>query len=142
VEDMSMKSPVPHPELEEVIGARPVHVQRYTFTGALLGAISGFFLTAATQASFTVQPQGGKAVIPIPPDLVITFEFMVLFGVLATFIGFLVGARLPRRGGPLYSRTVSEDQVGLLVEVLEPQYERARDLLLRHKALEIKEERG
>lgn len=142
IEDMAMKSPVPHPELEEVIGARPVYVQRYTFIGALLGAVSGFLLSVVTQARFAVQPQGGKPVIPIPPDLVITFEFTVLFGVLATFVGLLAGARLPRRGGPLYSRTVSEDQVGLLVEVLESHYERARELLLRHKALEIKGERG
>lgn len=141
VEAMRMKSPIPHPELEEVIGARPVLVQRFTFTGAILGAVAGFVLTAAlAQSMFTVQPQGGKPVVPIPPDLVIMYELTILLGVWFTVIGFLFGARLPRRRSRLYSRRVGEDQVGLLVEVLDSHYPRVKDLLWRHKALEVMEE--
>ncbi len=141
VEEMRMKSPVPHPELEEVIGARPVFVQRFSFVGALLGAVAGFLLTAGlTQSMFTVQPQGGKPVIPIPPDLIIMYELTILLGVWFTVIGFLIGARLPRRRSRLYSKRVSEDQVGLLVEVLESHYQKVKDLLWRHKAQDVLEE--
>lgn len=141
VEEMRMTSPIPHPELEEVIGARPVVVQRFTFTGAVLGLICGFLLTAGlAQGMFTVQPQGGKAVIPIPADLIIMFELTILLGVWFTVFGFLFGARLPRRRSRLYSRRVGEDQVGLLLEVLDSHYMRVKDLLWQRKALEIMED--
>lgn len=140
VENMSMKSPIPHPELEEVIGSRPVQVQRFTFVGAVLGLLAGFILTAGfAQSMFTVQPQGGKPVIPIPADLIIMYETTILLGVWATVIGFLIGARLPRRRSKLYSRRVNEDQVGLLLEVLDSHYEKVKDLLQKHKALEVME---
>lgn len=140
VEEMRMKSPVPHPELEDVIGARPVYVQRFAFVGAVLGAVSGFLLTAATQSSFLVQPQGGKPVIPIPPDLIIVYELTILLGVWFTVIGFLLGAGLPRRRARLYSRRISEDQVGLYLEVLGSHFARVKDLLRRHKAQDVLEE--
>jgi len=141
VEEMSMKSPIPHPELEEVIGARPVYVQRYTFFGALFGMLGGFLLTAAlSQSMFTVQPQGGKPVIPIPMDLVIMYEGTILFGVLSTVAGFLIGARLLRRTDSLHSKKVSEDQVGLMLEVKDSHFERVKELLWKHKALEIMED--
>jgi len=141
VEEMRMKSPIPHPELEEVIGARPVFVQRFTFIGAVLGAIGGFLLTAGlSQATFTVQPQGGKAIIPFPTDLVIIYEGTILLGVLATVLGFFLGAKLLRRGGTLYSSKVSEDQVGLWVEVLDSHYEKVKTMLWSHKANEVMEE--
>src|SRR5262245_41809437 len=58
---MSLISPVPHPELEEAIGAHPVPVRRFTLVGALLGAIAGFALAGGYgESMFTVQPQGGK----------------------------------------------------------------------------------
>lgn len=141
VEEIRLISPIPHPELEEVIGARPVFLQRFTFIGAVLGAICGFLLTAAVaQSMFTVQPQGGKPVIPIPPNLVIMYEATILFGVWFTLFGFLIGARLPRRRDKLYTRRVGEDQVGLWIDVLDAHYPRAKQLLWQHKAIEIMEE--
>jgi Alternative complex III, ActD subunit len=141
VEEMMMKSPIPHPELEEVIGARPVYVQRFTFVGALLGLLGGFLLTAAlSQSMFSIQPQGGKPIIPIPMNLVIMYEGTILFGVLFTVAGFLIGARLLHRTNPLYSSKVSEDQVGLLLEVKASHYEKVKELLWKHKAQEIIED--
>lgn len=140
VEELQLISPVPHPELEEVIGARRVYLRTFTFVGALLGAICGFLLSAAlSQSSFMVQPQGGKPVIPIPADLVIMYELTILFGVWFTLFGFLFGAGLPRRPSKLYSRRVSEDQVGLQIEVLDQQYQEVKDLLWRHRAIEVME---
>lgn len=141
IEEMQMNSPIPHPELEEVIGTRPVYVQHFTFFGAILGLICGFLLTAVlSQGVFTVQPQGGKAVIPIPVNLVIMYEMTILFAVFFTVAGFLIGAGLLTRADPLYSKKVAEDQVGLLVEVLDSHYERTKELLWSHKALEIIED--
>ena len=134
-------SPIPHPELEEVIGTRPVSVQRFTLFGALLGAVCGFLLAAAMgQSMFTVQPQGGKPVIPIPANLVIMYELTILFGVWFTLFGFLYGAGLPWRPNKLYSHKVAEDQVGVWVEVRAPHYAAVKATLQEHRALEILEQ--
>lgn len=141
VEDLQMSSPIPHPELEDVIGARPSFLQRFSFVGALTGMICGFLLSAAVaQSMFTVQPQGGKAVIPIPADIIVMYEMTILFGVWFTVFGFLIGAGLPRRRSRLYSKQVNEDQVGLLIEVLPSHYEKVKELLRRHKPQDLLEE--
>ncbi len=140
VEEMRLISPIPHQELEDVIGTREVFVQRFTLFGAVLGAICGFLLAAAVaQSMFTFQVQGGKPVIPIPPNLVIMYELTILFGVWFTLFGFLFGAGLPTRPSKLYSHKVAEDQVGLWVEVTPPHYAEVKAVLRRHHALEILE---
>jgi hypothetical protein len=142
VERMQLSAPIPHPELEEVIGTKPVFLRRYTFAGALTGCILGFVLAAAmAQAMFTVQAQGGKPIIPLPANFVIMYELTILFGVWFTLIGFLVGAGLPRRLGKLHTPKVGEDQVGLWVEVLEPQYEKVKQVFRTHGAVQILESR-
>ncbi len=141
VEDLQMHSPIPHPELEEVIGARPLVLQRFSFVGALIGTVCGFLLSAGlAQSMFTVQPQGGKPVIPIPADIIVMYEMTILFGVWFTVFGFLIGAGLPRRRSRLYSKQVNEDQIGLLVEVLPSHYDKVKKLLQRHKPQDVLEE--
>ncbi|WP_455216901.1 hypothetical protein, partial [Kaarinaea lacus] len=34
VDDVTLKSPIEHPEIEEVLGERPVHIQKFTLLGA------------------------------------------------------------------------------------------------------------
>jgi len=140
IEKMRLHTPIPHPELEEVVGTRPVSLRRFTLLGALSGCIGGFVLTAVfAQSMFTAQVQGGKPVIPLPANFVIMYELTILLGVWFTLIGFLVGARLPTRVHRLHTPKVNEDQVGLWVEVLEPQYERVKALFARHGASEVLE---
>jgi hypothetical protein len=142
IERMQLSTPIPHPELEEVIGTKPVFLRRFTFAGALTGMILGFILTAAvSQSMFTVQAQGGKPVIPLPGNFVIMYELTILFGVWFTLFGFLFGAGLPRRLSKLHTPKVGEDQVGLWVEVLEPQVEKVKQVFRSHGALEILESR-
>jgi hypothetical protein len=142
VERMQLSSPIPHPELEEVIGTKPVFLRRFTFAGAVTGMVLGFILTAAiAQSMFTVQVQGGKPVIPLPANFVIMYELTILFGVWFTLFGFLFGAGLPRRLGKLHTPRIGEDQIGLWVEVLEPQYDRVKEVLRTHGAVEILESR-
>ena len=42
-----------------------------------------------------VHPTGGRPIITIPPFLIITYEMTILFGILATVLGFLISARFP-----------------------------------------------
>jgi len=139
-DDITLKSPIEHPEVERVLGDRPVYVQRFTFFGALLGGGTAFTLISAAQATFLVQSKGGKPIVPIPPNLVLTYEMFILGAVLCTVLGFLICAGLPAKRSSLYHVKVSEDQIGVLVEADERVMASIKDLFKQHNALEIKEE--
>jgi len=139
-DDITLKSPIEHPEVERVLGDRPVYVQRFTFFGALLGGTTAFTLISAAQATFLMQPKGGKPIVPIPPNLVLTYEMFILGAVLCTVLGFLICAGLPAKRSSLYHVKVSEDQIGVLIEADERVMPSIKDLFKQHNALEIKEE--
>lgn len=140
VDDITMKSPIEHPEVEEVLGERPVHVQKFTLFGAVFGVSFGFIFLAAAQANFMVQPQGGKPVIPLPTNFVLMYEMLIFFAVWLTFFSFLFLSGLFKKKSPLYSEKVSLDQVGIMLEVDEVQEQAVKELFQTHKVLEIREE--
>lgn len=138
--DLTIKSPIEHPEVERFLGHKPVNIQWFTLGGALTGGLLAFTLIAGSQASFYSQMKGGKPIVPIPPDLVLTYEMFILGGVYITVLGFLICAGLPSRRSPLYSTKVSEDQIGILVKADESAAAELKSIFTRHKALEIQEE--
>lgn len=140
LDDVTLSSPIEHPEVEEVLGERPAHVPKFTLMGAAFGITFGFLFLASAQATFVVQPQGGKAVVPLPSNFVLTYEMLILFSVLFTVISFLVGARLFRKRDTLYSEMVSLDQVGVIVETDAKNADAVKALFQQHKVLEIREE--
>ena len=140
VDDITLKSPIEHPEIEEVLGERPVHIQKFTLFGALFGVTFGFFFLAGAQASFLVQPQGGKPVVPLPSNFVLMYEMLIFFGVWCTFFAFLFLSGLLRKRHTLYSEKVSLDQVGILIDVDDDTLGPIKDLFKQHKAVEIREE--
>ncbi|NQV46251.1 MAG: DUF3341 domain-containing protein [Rhodospirillaceae bacterium] len=139
VDDITIKSPIEHPEIEEILGERSSHVPKFALSGALFGLIFGAFFLAAAQANFLVQPQGGKPVITITSNLVLIYEMLILFGVLSTFIGFLIGGRFMRKRTALDDEKINLDQVGIVVEVEEGNADPLRDLFRKHKVLEIRD---
>jgi len=141
-DDLIVKSPIEHPEVEEFLGEKPVYVQWFTLIGASLGGFLAFWLIAGSQGNFYAQMKGGKPIVPIPPDLVLTYEMFILGGVYITVLGFLICAGLPARRSPLYSAKVSEDQIGILVKSDEGSVPTLRNIFTKHKALEIQEEAG
>src|SRR3569832_3016903 len=117
VDDVTVKSPIEHPEIEEVLGERPAHVPKFTLMGALFGISFGFLFLISAQASFLVQPQGGKAVVPLPSNIVLTYEMLILFGVLFTVISFLFGVGLGCLCVLLFCVLVCLVFVGIQIEV-------------------------
>ena len=141
IDDVTLKSPIEHPEIEEVLGERPIHVQKFTFFGALFGVTFGFFFLASAEASFLVQPQGGKPVVPLPSNFVLMYEMLIFFGVWTTVFSFIFLAGLLKKRGTLYSEKVSLDQVGILLEVGDRDLDAVKSLFNEHNALEIREEK-
>ena len=113
---------------------------KFTLVGALFGLTFGFLFLASAQATFLVQPQGGKPVVPLPSNFVLSYEMLILFGVLFTLAGFLISARMltPRSG--VYTEKVGVDQIGIVLELDEHKMESAKALFKEHQVLEIREE--
>ncbi len=140
VDDLLIQSPVGLPEAEELLDEKPVNVQWYTLAGSTLTAFLAFWLIAGSQANFFAQQKGGKPIVPIPPDLVLTYEMFILGGIFFTVVGFLIGAGLPAKPSMLYSSNVSEDQIGVLVKADQAAIATLREIFIRHHAFEIQEE--
>lgn len=141
VDDVRLMSPIEHPEIEEVLGDRPAHVPKFTLAGAIFGITFGFLFLASAQANFLVQPQGGKPVVPLPSNIVLTYEMLILFGVIFTVISFLVlSGLLFGKKEKLYSEKIAVDQIGIIMELDEDTFEPLKALFRQHKVLEIREE--
>jgi hypothetical protein len=124
--DLTVYTPVPVHAIEEVMERdRPVSpVRFFTLMGGLLGVASAFILTIYTSLRWglvtggkylQVTPQG-LAGSSIPPFVIIAFEMMVLFGGVATLIGLVVLAGLPRlRATPTFDPRFTNDRFGVAV---------------------------
>jgi Protein of unknown function (DUF3341) len=141
LDDVTIKSPIEHPEVEELLGERPAPIRKYTLLGALFGLTHGFLFLAASQGNFFAQQKGGKPIIPIPPDLVLTYELTIMGGVYLTVLGFLLCAGLPARmKSELYNTKISEDQIGVVVKADEHTIGGIKEIFRRHHAISIAEE--
>ena len=100
-ETPEIQSPIPIHGVEEVLGKKKSVIKRFTLIGAITGGTTGFLLAAITAVMFP-HPTGGRPIITFPPYLIITYELTILFGILATVLGFLISARLPAIKERLY----------------------------------------
>ena len=139
VDDVTMRSPIEHPEVEAILGNRPVHIQKVTLFGAIFGVTLGFLFLSGAQATFLVQPQGGKPVIPLPSNFVLMYEMLIFFAVWLTFFSFLFFSGLFKKR-TMYSEKVSLDQVAIIVEADDSLSDPVNKLFQKHKVLEIREE--
>jgi hypothetical protein len=142
VNDLVLQSPIDIPDIEDILCEKPVYVQWYTLIGASLGGFLAFWLIAGSQANFYAQLKGGKPIVPIPPDLVLTYEMFILGGIFFTVMGFLFCAGLPAKRAPLYSPSLTESQIGVLVKGEEEAIATLKAIFIEHHALEIQEETG
>ena len=141
-DDLTLKSPIEHHEVEDILGPRSANVQWFTLGGSILGGLLGFFLISGAQANFFAQMKGGKPIVPLPANFVLTYEMFILGGVFISVLGFLVCAGLPAKRSPLYSAKVSEDQIGVLIKADASAMAKIKQVFLNHEAMEIQEEAG
>ena len=71
---------------------------------------------AAGTALVFILPTGGRAVITLPPFLIITYEMTILFGVLFTLIGFHFVSGLPAWRDRPYVSSANIDRFVVVVE--------------------------
>jgi hypothetical protein len=86
--------PFPMHELDHLLKLKKSKLRYFTLVGALSGFFSGLALTLGTVADWPLIT-GGKPLMSVTAFLVIAFELTILFGAIASFVGFLILARLP-----------------------------------------------
>lgn len=125
-----IQSPYPLHGVEKVLGPKKSAIRRFTLFGAITGGLSGFLLAAGTAVLFP-HPTGGRPIIAIPPYLIITYEMTILFGILATVLGFLISARLPAIKEKIYVPEAAVDRFAVVLPCDSAESAgRARDSLL------------
>jgi hypothetical protein len=137
--DVTLKSSIDHPECAEALGRRPVYIQIFSLLGAITGSSLGFLGISSAQANFLRQPRGFFPIVPIPPDMVITYELFILGAVFFTITACLVMWWIHRVRSDLYDVQISVDKIGILVEADPPAIARLREIFNSHHALEISE---
>ena len=114
-DNISLLSPVPLEEAQKILGLGKSPVRRFSLAGAIIGAISGFAMAAGTALVF-ILPTSGRAIITIPPFLIITYEMTILFGVLFTLLGFHFVSGLPAWRDRPYLEAANIDRFVVVVE--------------------------
>jgi len=136
-ENISLLSPLPLEEAQEVLGLGKSPVRYFSLAGALIGAAAGFAMAVATALVF-ILPTGGRAIIALPPYFVITYEMTILLGVLFTLIGFHVVSGLPAWRDKPYLPAANVDRFVVVVEdAAADQLERAESIIRQAGAEEI-----
>ncbi len=139
MQDVTLKSPIDHPECAAELGERPVYIQLFSLIGAVLGSSLGFLGISAAQASFLRQQRGGFPLVPVPPNMVITYELFILTAVFFTIIACYVVFALHAQKNRLYNEAISVDKIGILVKADSSAIAGIRDIFTRYHALEISE---
>src|ERR1700690_405516 len=137
--DVTLKSPIDHPECAAELGERPVYIQIFSLIGAVLGSSLGFLAMSSAQANFLRQPRGGFPIVPLPPNMVITYELFILGSVFFTIIACYVVFALHHQNNVLYNVAVSVDKIGILVNAEKSAIPSIRAIFTQHAALEISE---
>ena len=136
-DDLSLLSPLPLEEAQEVLGLHKSPVRRFSLAGALIGAAAGFAMAVGTALVF-ILPTGGRAIIAMPPYLVITYEMTILMGVLFTLIGFHVVSGLPAWRDKPYLKSANVDRFVVVVNgVTGDKAAQAEQVIRQAGALEV-----
>ena len=134
---ISLLSPVPVHEAQDVLGLGKSPVRHFSLAGAIIGAFFGFGMCVVTALTF-ILPTGGRAIITVPPYLIITYEMTILVGVIFTLIGFHVVSGLPAWRNRPYLPSANIDRFVVIVEnAVDSEAARAETIIREAGAVEI-----
>jgi molybdopterin-containing oxidoreductase family membrane subunit len=93
-DQIEIVTPIPVHEAQHLLQLPASPLRNFTFPAALTGTIAGMVLTLGTVWSWPLITSGKSLYSPVP-FLIISFELTILFGAVASFLGFLHLNRLP-----------------------------------------------
>lgn len=141
VGDVTVYSPTPRHELDDVLKHGPSVVRVYTLIGALAGVTFGYWIPIWI-SDYWPLVVGGKPIASWVPYTIISFEVMVLIGSLATVLGLFIVSRIPRITMTVgYDERFSDANFGIWVECPPERQADVKDALAKHGAVEVRGER-
>jgi hypothetical protein len=139
--DITVFTPTPRHEFDEVLQPPKSGVRKFTLIGGLLGVTFGYWV-AIWISDYWPLVVGGKPVASWVPYTIIGFELMVLYGSLSTVFGMFALARIPRLTMTVgYDPRFSHGDFGIWVVAGADRVKQAADILTQHGALEVRNER-
>ena len=140
--DMEVYSPTPHHEIVHLLDRKPSPVRVFTLIGGLTGLITGWAMTIGSTMIYSIIV-GGKPVISIPPFGVVAYITTILFGTVATFVGFLINARVPQlKVVEGYDDRLSSDHFGVLIYCVPEDVMKLEKLLNKLGAVSVTKSQG
>ena len=140
--EMEVFSPTPHHEIARALKRKPSPVRVFTLVGGLTGLVAGWAMTIGSTLIFPIVV-GGKPVVSIPPFGVVAYITTIFFGTVATFIGFLVNARVPQmKLAEGYDDRISSDHFGVLIYCPPEQVVKLEKLLMKLGAETVHKSQG
>jgi hypothetical protein len=131
-------SPLPVPEVQEILGKKASVVRLIVLLGAVAGGLSLVSLAAYAHLSFSLITSG-KPVLPWIPWVVVCFEGVILGGVVSATIAWILKGRLPRLAPPEgYDGAFSKDRFGILVACAPEEEESMKKLFQEEGAEEVR----
>ena len=113
-DSLTVYSPVPRHEIDEVLDQPVSPVRLFTLIGGLTGCALGFAYAISTSLDWPLIT-GGKPIVSLPPFVIIGFECTILIGALSTVAGMFLNARLPKlRAAAGYDPRFSNDKFGVV----------------------------
>jgi hypothetical protein len=105
---------------------------------AALGLLVGLFFTVVTPHMYVVRV-GGQPIVPMPPTVLLLYEFTMLFLILGTFGGMLWLERLPSFGSEYYDPSLTDGRIAVLIQCSDGKKSAAVDVLRSRGAVDIHE---
>lgn len=136
---VDVHSPSCDEEIIAALGEKRSPVRFFTFTGGLLGILTGFGLSVYTaiQWHFIVS---GKPPVPRVPYVIESFEFCILLAVFFNLGGMLLLTRLPKMRLPdHYDERCTEDRYSMHVRCPAAFHGEIRQLLEKVGAEEVRD---
>jgi molybdopterin-containing oxidoreductase family membrane subunit len=113
--DITVYTPVPRHEIDEVLDAGISPVRVFTLVGALTGMLTGYAVGFGMAVDWELIV-GGKPINSWFIWVVLMFELAILFGALSTVLGMFLNSRLPKlRQAAGYDPRFSNDKFGVMV---------------------------
>jgi hypothetical protein len=114
-EAIEVVSPVP---LSHMVLDNPVTIPLYAITivAGLIGIAIGVLFAGGTAALYPIRT-GGKAIVAPPVVGIVSYETMMLFAIVTTFIAMVVKIVLVYRPGPHRDPAIDDGNIGVSVRL-------------------------
>lgn len=140
-EAIEISSAAPIPARPAMVGWRRLHLFHVTMIAGAVGILFGILLTGGTALLYPLRT-GGKPIVSPSIVGIISYEMMMLFAIVATFMTMVAQIVRSRRAGVGHDPRIDEGFVGVSVRIdrEDPRSGSVRDLFQEAGAVEVETE--